>query len=84
MLEDTISFDAFLNLMLQQFKDQDTLDGLLGAFRTLANGKESLEPKELEARFKPADAAFLQAAFGMAPDGGYDYATFSRSVYGGA
>merc|ERR1719424_608048 len=35
--EETISFDAFLTIVLSTYKTKDTPDGLIAAFRTLAN-----------------------------------------------
>merc|ERR1719174_127723 len=35
----TLSFEKFLTVVLQQYKDKDTLEGLLAAFSTLADGK---------------------------------------------
>ena len=77
----TISFAAFLTIMLQQLKDKDTADGLLSAFRTLANGKDTLPTAEMERFLKPQDMTFLTAQ--LAPvEGGYEYAQFASSVYG--
>ncbi len=78
--EGTISFDAFVNLMLQQFKEDDTPDALNGAFRTLGNGKDVLPAEELEKQFKPADAAYLRESL-TEVEGGFDYTTFSGKVY---
>ena len=78
--EGTISFDAFLNLMLQQFKDSDTIESLNGAFRTLANGKDALPKEEIEKHLKPAECAYLCETLAEA-EGGYDYLPFSNAVY---
>jgi len=81
--EETISFDNFLNLMLAQFKDKDTNEGLVTAFRTLANGKETLPTEELEKWMtKPAELSYLQRAFTQVGDG-YDYPFFCKAIYGG-
>jgi len=80
--EPGIPFDAFVTIVLQQYKDKDTLDGLLAAFRTLANGKDTLPPDALVSSLKPADAQFLQAKLAPADDGGFDFVDFSKTVYG--
>ena len=37
-VERCIDFDAFITIVLSEYKDKDTMDGLLAAFRTLADG----------------------------------------------
>jgi len=78
----TLSFEKFLTVVLQQYKDKDTLDGLLAAFGTLADGKPSITSGELTAALKPAEAGFLQAKMVPADDGNLDYKEWSESVYG--
>jgi len=81
--EASVSFDAFVTIVLQQYKDKDTMDGLLAAFRTLANGKDALPADALAASLKPTDAEFLQAKLAPSADGnGLDYASFTKAVYG--
>ena len=85
--ERCMTFDAFLTIVLQQYKDKDTMDGLVGAFRTLSNGKETLGPEVLTYRegdstsLKEGDIEFLQRVL-PAADGGIEFTPFSYSVYG--
>ena len=74
-------FDAFLTIGLQQYKSKDTMDGLLAAFRTLANGKDVLQQKDMDDWLKAADAQFLHTRL-VAGDDGLDYTPFTKSVYG--
>ena len=68
------------------------MDGLLNAFRALANGKDHLQPADLTASggLKQPDADFLLARLSKAPvegDGGtdaLDYVPFCKEVYGEA
>ena len=53
----------------------------MGAFRTLANGKDSVPAEELEKFLKADDFEYLKNHFEEA-DGGYNYASFSRGIYG--
>ena len=80
-----ISFDSFLTLVLQQFKDKDTSDGLASAFRALADGKDALSASVLDKTLKPNEAAFLKEKLAPAEGGAadsYDYMPFSAAVYG--
>lgn len=64
------------------------MDGLLAAFRALANGKDALQPADLTASggLKQADADFLLGRLTPAgeghAEGGLDYVAFTKSVYG--
>ena len=78
-----ISFDSFLTLVLQQFKDKDTADGLTLAFRALANGKDLLPVSDLDKSLKPADAEYLKARLTASADGGLEFLPFASAVYGG-
>jgi len=80
-VEKCIDFDAFMTVVLQQYKDKDTMEGLLAAFRTLANGKEVIQPDDLKGALKPPDAAFLVERLPAATDG-LDFAPFAKQVYG--
>jgi len=84
--ESCISFDAFLTIVLQQYKDKDTPDGLIAAFRTLANGKETLPADVLQYKegsfIKESDIAYLASKLTAAPDGTFEYAAFTTNVYG--
>lgn len=87
--ERCMTFDNFLSVVLQQFKDKDTMDGLIAAFRTLANGKDTIGSDVLSYRegdttsLKDTEVAFLQEKLGeAAPDGSFFYAPFAASVYG--
>ena len=83
-----MSFDVFLTIVLQQYKDKDTMDGLVGAFRTLSNGKETLGPEVLTYRegdttsLKESDIEFLKRKLDTGAEGGFDFTPFSYSVYG--
>jgi len=77
----SISFEAFVTIVLQQYKDKDTLEGLLAAFATLANDKDTLLPSALKENLKPAHAEFLQGKMTLASEG-YEYEAFVESVYG--
>jgi len=78
----TINFEAFVTIVLQQYKDKDTLDGLLAAFDVLANGKETLPPEAISQSLKPEHADYLKGKMTLSDDGGYDYHEFAESVYG--
>ena len=80
-MDKCIDFDSFLTIVLQQHKSKDTMDGLLAAFRALANGKDTLPPEELQKSLKPADVDFLTAHLTPTPDG-LDYVPFTKAVYG--
>jgi Ca2+-binding EF-hand superfamily protein len=86
--ERCMSFDVFLTIVLQQYKDKDTMDGLVGAFRTLSNGKETLGPEVLTYRegdttsLKESDIEFLKRKLDTGAEGGFDFTPFSYSVYG--
>ena len=80
-IEKCIDFDAFLTIVLQQYKSKDTVDGLLAAFRALTNGKDAVQPDELQKSLKPADAEFLTSRLTAGADG-LDFVPFSKAVYG--
>ena len=80
----TVSFDGFLTFVLQQYKDKDTMEGLLMAFKTMANGKEALGNKDIDEFLKEGDAAFIRARVSTDEDGGYLYTPFVSSLYGTA
>ena len=69
--------------MAQQFKDKDTKETLIGAFRTLANGKDAIGADALENELKPEETAFLleRMSANQIAAGGYDYVPFSLAVY---
>ena len=79
-VESCIDFDAFLTIVLQQYKSKDTMDGLLSAFRAIANGKETVMADDLKNSLKPADAEFLAGRLTPAGDG-FDYVPFVNAVY---
>ena len=79
--EDCIDFDAFLTIVLQQYKSKDTMDGLIAAFKSLSNGKDVVQPRDLTETLKKPDAEFLQARL-VAGAEGLDYVPFSQAVYG--
>ena len=76
----TISFESFVTIVLQQYKDKDTMDGLLAALRTLANDQDTLQPSALKENLKPKQAEFLQGKMKLTAEG-YEYAEFAESVY---
>jgi len=78
--DNAIDLDAFITVVLQQYKDKDTMEGLLAAFRTVANGKELLQEADLKC-LKPPDAAFLTERLVPAAEG-LDFVPFAKTVYG--
>ena len=77
-----IAFQGFTTFVLQQYKDNDTQEALVGAFNAVAGGKDVVLAAELNACMKPPDAAFLLDRLEVKDDFGLDYKTFAAGVYG--
>ena len=77
-----LGMQGFTTFVLQQYKDNDTQEALVGAFNAVAGGKDVVLAAELNACMKPPDAAFLLDRLEVKDDFGLDYKTFAAGVYG--
>jgi len=78
-----ISLEGFTTYFLQQFKDKDTADELLAAFRTLADGKDLVTADELKTHMPEAEVEFLIGQLALREgENSLEYAPFAAQVYG--
>jgi len=81
--EMAISLESFTTFFLQQFKEKDTADELISAFKTVAGGKDFVQEKELREFLPEAEAGYLLGRLGSGEGENLDYTPFASEVYGG-
>ncbi|KAF8511589.1 calponin homology domain-containing protein [Gautieria morchelliformis] len=84
LLEDygAVTFEAFINLLVDIMEDQTSSEQLRDAFRGIANDKPYVSEMDLRVALLPAVAMeYLRQAMPAAPDGGYDYEGWLDQVF---
>jgi len=74
-----ITLDNFVAFVAQQYKDHDSMDGLLAAFRVLSGGKETIPSDVVQQTMGEEEASYLLERIERA---GNAYTPFTAHCYG--
>ncbi|CAJ0582161.1 unnamed protein product, partial [Mesorhabditis spiculigera] len=82
-----VPFEAILAFLTKENQDQDTVDQMVESFRILAAGKSFITADELRRELPSEQASYCMQRMAPsrdpeAPNGAFDYVTFSRALYG--
>lgn len=82
-----VTFDAFIDFMTHETADEDSSDQILRSFKILAGDKDYITEEEIRRELPKEQAEYCLAHMipYVGPGGdvcGYDYQSFSNSLYG--
>jgi actinin alpha len=79
--EPKLTFDNFINLMVDRVQDSDDAGAILESFSTLAGGNAVITEADMRAVMSTEQVDFLLQQMPKV-DGGYDYKAFVENAYG--
>uniref|UniRef100_A0A7S0JEU1 Calmodulin n=1 Tax=Calcidiscus leptoporus TaxID=127549 RepID=A0A7S0JEU1_9EUKA len=80
--EPSLTLDAFVDLVLAQFKESDTMEALIDAFKVVAGSKDYVMADDLKACIPESETQYLLSNLEPRDDVGLDFLPFSAFVYG--